>query len=51
MQSYSEGNQYQKEKEGRREIHAWRDAKTVIRLVCTEDFCRIDLMNRKELGE
>jgi len=51
MQSFSEGNQYEKEKEGSREIHTWKDAKTVIRLVSTGDFSRIDLMNLKELEE
>lgn len=51
MQRFSEGNQYEKEKEGRHEIHTWKDAKTVIRLVSTEDFFRIDLMNLKELEE
>ena len=49
IEEFSEGNQTETEKTGHQEIRTWKDGKTAIRLVFTEDFVRIDLVNSKEL--
>ena len=46
---YAAGNHYEKEQSGPNEIHTWKDERTVIRLVSTQDFCRLELQARADM--
>jgi len=51
LQALSEGNKSETQGTDRTEIHTWKDGKTIIRVVTTEDFCRVDLVDFKEFQE